>query len=116
MARIFFTAAATDDRLRTWIDTPAGSFPFQEWFVGRGHRDDVDGVRFEGSDAAAPAPGTLEALAGALLGMLDTGDEVVVFEPMYDSDQACIALAGARPQPRDAHPVHVVSDPCQQPR
>ena len=28
---------ATDDRLRTWIDTPAGSFPFQEWFVARGH-------------------------------------------------------------------------------
>ena len=55
---------ATDGRLRTWIDTAAGSFPFQEWFVGRGHRDDVDGVRFEGSDAAAPAPGTLEALAG----------------------------------------------------
>ena len=29
--------------------------------------------------------GATEALAGALLGMLDTGDEVVVFEPMYDS-------------------------------
>jgi LPPG:FO 2-phospho-L-lactate transferase len=54
---------ATDDRLRTWIDTPAGSFPFQEWFVARGHRDEVDGVRFEGD--AAPAPGVLEALAAA---------------------------------------------------
>ena len=29
-------------------------------------------------------------------GMLDAGDEVVVFEPMYDSYQAGIALAGAR--------------------
>ena len=54
---------ATDDRLRTWIDTPAGSFPFQEWFVARGHRDEVDAVRFEGE--AAPAPGVLEALAEA---------------------------------------------------
>ena len=54
---------ATDDRLRTWIDTPAGSFPFQEWFVARGHRDEVDAVRFEGE--AQPAPGVLEALAGA---------------------------------------------------
>ena len=56
---------ATDDRLRTWIDTPAGSFPFQEWFVARGHRDEVDGVRFEGpaERAARPAPGVLEALA-----------------------------------------------------
>jgi N-succinyldiaminopimelate aminotransferase len=31
--------------------------------------------------------------------MLDSGDEVVVFEPMYDSYQACIALAGARAVP-----------------
>ena len=43
--------------------------------------------------------GATEALAGALLGMLDAGDEVVVFEPMYDSYQACIALAGARAVP-----------------
>lgn len=55
---------ATDDRLRTWIDTPAGSFPFQEWFVARGHRDEVDGVRFEGDDAR-PAPGVLEAIERA---------------------------------------------------
>jgi N-succinyldiaminopimelate aminotransferase len=43
--------------------------------------------------------GATEALAGALLGMLDSGDEVVVFEPMYDSYQACIALAGAIAKP-----------------
>lgn len=43
--------------------------------------------------------GATEALAGALLGMLESGDEVVVFEPMYDSYQACIALAGARAVP-----------------
>jgi LPPG:FO 2-phospho-L-lactate transferase len=54
---------ATDDRLRTWIETPAGSFPFQEWFVARGHRDEVDGVRFVGE--AGPAPGVLEVLAAA---------------------------------------------------
>ena len=54
---------ATDDRQRTWLDTPSGSFPFQEWFVARGHRDEVDGVRFEGD--ARPAPGVLEALAAA---------------------------------------------------
>ncbi|MEP1124631.1 MAG: pyridoxal phosphate-dependent aminotransferase [Ilumatobacter sp.] len=43
--------------------------------------------------------GATEALAGAMLGMLDTGDEVVLFEPMYDSYQAGIALAGATPVP-----------------
>jgi LPPG:FO 2-phospho-L-lactate transferase len=56
---------ATDDPLRTWVETPAGSFPFQEWFVARGHRDEVDGVRFEGADDARAAPGVLEALAEA---------------------------------------------------
>ena len=43
--------------------------------------------------------GATEALAGALLGMLDDGDEVVLFEPMYDSYQACISLAGGVPKP-----------------
>ena len=43
--------------------------------------------------------GATEALAGALLGMLDAGDEVVLFEPMYDSYQAGIALAAATPVP-----------------
>ncbi len=56
---------ATDDPLRTWIDTPAGSFPFQEWFVARQHRDEVDRVRFDGEATATPAPGVLDALAQA---------------------------------------------------
>ena len=56
---------ATDDELRTWLDTSAGSFPFQEWFVARGHRDEVDAVRFEGSERAAPAPGVPAAIAAA---------------------------------------------------
>jgi LPPG:FO 2-phospho-L-lactate transferase len=53
---------ATDDRLRTFVDTPNGGFDFQHWFVARGHRDPVDRVRFEGASDARPAPGVLEAL------------------------------------------------------
>jgi LPPG:FO 2-phospho-L-lactate transferase len=56
---------ASDDPVRTWLDTPAGSFPFQEWFVARGHRDDVDALRFVGADEARPAPGVLDGLADA---------------------------------------------------
>ena len=48
---------ATDDLLRTWIATAAGEFSFQEWFVARGHLDEVDGLRFEGAGAAGAAPG-----------------------------------------------------------
>jgi len=55
----------TDDRLRTMVVTPAGTFPFQVWYVGRGHRDEVDAVEYDGADEASPAPGVLEALAAA---------------------------------------------------
>src|SRR5205085_2806570 len=69
LARVFGVEAtllpATDDRLRTWIATPAGEFTFQEWFVRRQHRDEVDGVRFEGAEQAAAAPGVLAALEAA---------------------------------------------------
>jgi LPPG:FO 2-phospho-L-lactate transferase len=56
---------ATDDSLRTFVETPAGGFSFQEWFVARGHRDPVDALHFAGADTAEPAPGVLEALSGA---------------------------------------------------
>ena len=56
---------ATDDRLRTWVETPAGEFPFQDWYVGRGHRDEVTGVRYEGASEAKPAPSVVEALGAA---------------------------------------------------
>jgi N-succinyldiaminopimelate aminotransferase len=39
--------------------------------------------------------GATEAIAAALLGLCDPGDEVVVLEPYYDSYAACIAFAGA---------------------
>jgi LPPG:FO 2-phospho-L-lactate transferase len=73
---------ATDDRLRTWLETPAGAFPFQEWFVARGHRDEVDAVRFEGEETARPAPGVLEALAGADLILLAPSNPYVSIGPI----------------------------------
>src|SRR6476646_10782181 len=39
--------------------------------------------------------GATEAIAASLLGLCEPGDEVVCFEPYYDSYAACIALAGA---------------------
>ena len=56
---------ATDDPLRTFVETPAGTFPFQTWFVERGHRDEVDAVHYAGAPEAGPAPGVLAALAAA---------------------------------------------------
>jgi N-succinyldiaminopimelate aminotransferase len=42
--------------------------------------------------------GATEAIAAALLGLCDPGDEVVTFEPTYDSYAAGIAMAGAVPR------------------
>jgi LPPG:FO 2-phospho-L-lactate transferase len=79
----------TDDPLRTHLETPAGTFPFQEWFVARGHRDEVDALVYEGAGTARPAPGVLEALAAA---------EVIVIAPSnpYVSIHPILAVPGVR--------------------
>ena len=56
---------ATDDPVRTFLETAAGTFPFQTWFVARGHRDEVDAVHYAGAPEAAAAPGVLDALRDA---------------------------------------------------
>jgi LPPG:FO 2-phospho-L-lactate transferase len=73
---------ATDDPLRTWIETPAGVFPFQVWFVDRGHRDEVDAVRYEGADDARPAPGVIEALDAADLILFAPSNPYVSIGPI----------------------------------
>ena len=85
---------ATDDRLRTWIETPAGEFPFQEWFVARGHRDEVDAVRFEGE--AAPAPGVLDALEQAELLLVAPSNPYVSIGPILAVEAIREALAARR--------------------
>src|SRR5262249_40477516 len=87
---------ATDDRLRTWLETPAGAFPFQEWFVARGHRDEVDAVRFEGEEAARPAPGVLDAIGGADLILLAPSNPYVSLAPILAVRELREALARRR--------------------
>jgi N-succinyldiaminopimelate aminotransferase len=38
--------------------------------------------------------GATEAIAASLLALLEPGDEVIAFEPYYDSYAACVAMAG----------------------
>jgi len=53
---------ASDDPVRTFVETPAGTFPFQTWFVARGHRDEVDALHYAGAPDATAAPGVVEAI------------------------------------------------------
>jgi LPPG:FO 2-phospho-L-lactate transferase len=73
---------ATDDRLRTHVVTPAGTFPFQEWFVRRSHRDHVDAVEYEGAEAARAAPGVLDALDRADAILLAPSNPYLSIEPI----------------------------------
>ncbi|MEU6016291.1 pyridoxal phosphate-dependent aminotransferase [Streptomyces sp. NPDC047515] len=43
--------------------------------------------------------GATEAIAATMLALLEPGDEVIAFEPFYDSYAACIAMAGAERVP-----------------
>ena len=80
---------ATDDELRTRIVTPTGTFSFQDWFVGRRHQDEVDGVLYDGADLATPAPGVVEAIREA---------DALVFAPSnpYVSLGPILAVAAIR--------------------
>jgi LPPG:FO 2-phospho-L-lactate transferase len=73
---------ATDDPLRTFLETPAGTLPFQTWFVARGHRDEVDAVHYVGSPEASPAPGVLEALREADLIVIAPSNPYVSIGPI----------------------------------
>ena len=55
--------------------------------------------------------GATEAIAAALLGLCDPGDEVVMLEPYYDSYAACIAFAGAQRRPVTLRPPGFALEP-----
>jgi len=54
------------------------------------------GLEWDPSTEILVTAGATEALTSTLLALLEPGDEVVVFEPFYDSYAAAIGLAGAR--------------------
>jgi N-succinyldiaminopimelate aminotransferase len=61
-------------------------------------------ARFHGQEGIDPdtmvtvTSGATEAILCVLLGLVDPGDEVVLFEPFYDSYDANIGFVGARPR------------------
>jgi LPPG:FO 2-phospho-L-lactate transferase len=87
---------ATDAKLRTWLDTPAGSFEFQHWFVARGHRDEVDAVRYEGAAHATAAPHVLEALDEADVLVIAPSNPYVSIGPILAVREIRSALANRR--------------------
>jgi N-succinyldiaminopimelate aminotransferase len=73
---------------------PGPGMPVLREAIAR-HQRRFYGLEVDPDTEVLVTAGATEALAASLLGILEPADEVVVFEPMYDSYQACIALAGA---------------------
>jgi len=80
---------ATDDRVRTMVQTDDGWVDFQDYFVRRGQEDEVRALRFDGADVARPSPVALAALAAAELVVIGPSNPLVSIGPT-------LAIAGMR--------------------
>ena len=74
------------------------------------HQKRFYGLDFDPATEVLVTAGATEAIAAALLALLEPGDEVVAFEPYYDSYTACIAMAGGVRVPVTLRPPHFRPD------
>ncbi|MEY9858077.1 N-succinyldiaminopimelate aminotransferase [Catenulispora sp. GAS73] len=74
------------------------------------HQKRFYGLDFDPDTEVLVTAGATEAIAAALLALLEPGDEVVAFEPYYDSYTACIAMAGGVRVPVTLRPPHFRPD------
>ncbi|MEU3470039.1 pyridoxal phosphate-dependent aminotransferase [Streptomyces sp. NPDC048387] len=58
------------------------------------HQQRFYGLGYDPDTEVLVTAGATEAIAAALLALLEPGDEVIALEPFYDSYAACIAMAG----------------------
>lgn len=91
---------ATDDRLRTMLQTDAGTLAFQDYFVRRQCAPKVAAIRFDGAASARLHPAVRAALAGPGLDavIICPSNPFISIEPMLALDGLRDALA-ARPAP-----------------
>ncbi|MER6329766.1 pyridoxal phosphate-dependent aminotransferase [Streptomyces sp. NPDC001034] len=68
------------------------------------HQERRYGLSYDPDTEVLVTAGATEAIAAALLALLEPGDEVVALEPYYDSYAASIALAGGRRVPVTLRP------------
>ncbi len=87
---------ATNDRVRTEVRTgPDRWIPFQEYFVLRGHRDEVLELRYSGAEQATAAPGVVEAIEGAEVVIIAPSNPPLSIWPILAIDEIADALAEA---------------------
>ena len=74
---------------------PGPGVPELRAAVVRHHRR-FYGLEFDADREVLVTAGATEAIAAAMLSLCEVGDEVLTFEPYYDSYAAAIAMAGAQ--------------------
>lgn len=94
----------TDTPVATRVRTPDGELAFQDYFVRRQHRDEVQGIRFEGIEAAQPSDAARVAVTDA---------EAIVFCPSNPivSIGPILAVPGMRDLLRAARAPRVAVSP-----
>jgi LPPG:FO 2-phospho-L-lactate transferase len=80
---------ATNDRLRTIVETNDGPVEFQTYFVALRQEPDVRGLRFDGADLARPTEAILDAIRAAELIVIGPSNPLVSIGPI-------LAVAGIR--------------------
>jgi LPPG:FO 2-phospho-L-lactate transferase len=84
---------ATDQPLRTTVQTDDGELDFQAYFVQRGQRDTVRGVRFSGLSEARPGEAVLAAIGEADLVLIAPSNPIVSIGPILELPGVRQALA-----------------------
>ena len=69
------------------------------------------GLAYDPDGEVLVTTGATEAIAAALLALVEPGDDVVVLEPYYDSYVACIGFAGGVRRPVTLRPPTYALDP-----
>ncbi|RZU33850.1 pyridoxal phosphate-dependent aminotransferase [Blastococcus saxobsidens] len=69
-----------------------------------GHQQRFSGLTYDPDTEVLVTAGATEALAATMLALLEPGDEVVLFEPVYDSYSASVAMAGGVVRAVPLHP------------
>jgi LPPG:FO 2-phospho-L-lactate transferase len=90
----------SDDRVQTMVTIKEGGvraeMGFQDYFVGRHHDVPVAALRFDGADAARPAPGVLHALDAAEVVVIAPSNPLVSIGPIRAVPGVEPALRAAR--------------------
>lgn len=95
----------SDDPVRTRVRTAEGWLDFQEYFVRLGTQPEVVEVRFEGAQAARPAPGVVEAILGADLVILAPSNPIISLGPILAVPGVREALRSTRAKVAGISPI-----------